>query len=232
MTSVSLNQVQKLKYCITWLENYRQKQEAAKNDLQNLFVATRVRLDNLNLEENWGPLWKAWKPTRQINHMLDSLLFYKEADRFLLSKRTEMELALKILLDPAATDPIELAQHQVRHRQILEQLEKEGASDCEELLANIEQGTAMLQFDDDDFEVKPSQNLFCFYGNTIQLEMGRDLTRPYRPTVRSTYNSGRTTPKFRSREPKKPKELGRKRDDTGVISKKPKKKVNKKISVK
>ena len=167
MTSISLTQVQKLKYCITWLENYRQKQDAGRRDLQDLFVATRARLDNINLDENWGPMWKAWKPDRQINHMLDSLLFYKEADRFLLSKRTEMELALKILLDPATTDPIELAQHQVRHRQILEQLEKESASDCEELLADIEQGTAMLQYDEDDFEVKIPYNTvrlknFCF----------------------------------------------------------------------
>ena len=156
MTSISLTQAQKLEYCITWLENYRQKQDAGRQDLQNLFIATRARLDNINLEENWGPMWKAWKPDRQINHMLDSLLFYKEADRFLLSKRTEMELALKILRDPMATDPIELAQHQVRHRQILEQLEKESAPDCEELLADIEQGTAMLQFDEDDFEVETS----------------------------------------------------------------------------
>ena len=67
---------------------------------------------------------------------------------------------------------------------------------------------------------------------TIKLEMGQDLTRPYRPTVRSTYNSGRATPKFRTKEPKRPKEMGRKMDNKGMICKKSKKKTAKKISVK
>ena len=63
--------------------------------------------------------------------------------------------------------------------------------------------------------------------------MGQDLTRPYRPTVRSTYNSGRATPKFRGREPKKSleKPLGRKMDNKGAVCKKPKKKASKKIPV-
>ena len=152
MTSYSLNEVQRLKYSITWLENYRQKQAAESKDLRNQFESTRARVNSLDMQENWGPLWKAFRPKRHLDHMLDSLLFYAEADRFLQSKQLEMELALKFQLDPSSIDPAVLAQHQVRHQQLLEQLEKESAPDCEELLAEIEIGLSMSK-SDNDYEV-------------------------------------------------------------------------------
>ena len=153
MTSYALTEVQRLRYSITWLENFRLKKAAERKDLQDLFESTRARLGSIDLNENWGPMWKAWRPKRHIGNMLDALLFYAEADRFLQSKRLEMTLALKIQLDPSSINPDELAQHQVRHQQLLEQLEREGSSDCEELLAEIEQGISMLKYDN-DYEVK------------------------------------------------------------------------------
>ena len=79
--------------------------------------------------------------------MLDSLIFYDEADKFLKSKVTEMEMVLRFNNDPSSMDPIEIARHQVRHQHLLEKLERESESDCEELLATMEQG--MLMFDND-----------------------------------------------------------------------------------
>ena len=153
MTSYSLTEIQRLNYSIQWLENYRQKKQAERKDLQDMFEAARARFATLDLKENWGPMWKAWRPKRHIANMLDALLFYAETDRFLQSKRLEMELALKIKKDPDSINPAELAQHQVRHQQLLEQLEKQSGSDCEELLAEIEQGISMPKYQEDDYEV-------------------------------------------------------------------------------
>ena len=153
MTSYSLNETQRLKYSITWLENFRQKKQAERKDLQDRFESARARLNTIDLNDNWGPMWTAWRPQRHIGNILDALLFYAETDRFLQSKRLEMELALKCRMDPSSIDPIELAQHQVRHQQLLDMLERQSGSDCEELLAEIEQGITMLKNQENDYEV-------------------------------------------------------------------------------
>ena len=153
MNSVFLTPVQKMEYNITWVENYRLKLQAKRQDLQNQVISYRARLQNIKFDEDWAELWKAWKPKRSLNHMLDSLVFYAEADNFLKSKTTEMQMILRFKKDPKSVDPIEIAQHQVRHQHYLEKLERESGSDCEELLAEMEQGMLMFATDN-EFEVR------------------------------------------------------------------------------
>ena len=184
MTSVLLSPVQKMKYNITWIENYRTKTAAIRQDLvlQTKNVLARMELIDLD-DEGWSSLWESFKPKRQINHMLDSIFFFECADRFLRSKKTEIELLLKYQLDPETFDPEELAQHNVRHQLCLDNLEKAGSSDCEEMLADIQQGTLMVQMDE-GFEVLRITIVSILIDIFFQLQMGRDITRTYRPNAR------------------------------------------------
>ena len=140
MNSLELNAVQKLEYDINWLDNYRGKVNALRKDLEQQLVGIRSRMGALDFRDDWVTLWEAWKPKRSINHMLDSLNFFVQADRFLVSKKTTMEMILKSRVDPTAVDPVKIAEHQVRHQHLLEKLERVSESDCEEMLATIEQG--------------------------------------------------------------------------------------------
>ena len=175
MNSVYLTQTQKMEYNITWVENFRLKLQAQKQDLQNQVLSYRARLQNIKFDEDWAELWKAWKPKRSLNHMLDSLIFYDEADKFLKSKSTEMKMVLKFSKNPEAIDPIEIAQHQVRHQHLLEKLERESGPDCEEMLANMEQGMMMFEAND-EFEVSihsllQTNKIKSFYSNRMLLSM-------------------------------------------------------------
>ena len=140
MNVLELNSMQKLEYDINWLENYRMKVSAIRKDLENQFVGIRSRMNAIDLQDDWISMWKAWSPKRTVNHMLDSLHFYVEADRFLVSKRTTMEMVLQSHKDPTSMDPIKIAEQQVRHQHLLENLERVSEPDCEELLAEIDQG--------------------------------------------------------------------------------------------
>ena len=123
MTSVILTSKQKLEFNITWLENHRQKLKSLKGEIQQEFLAIRGRLNSLNFEEQWQDMWKAWRPKRNIGHLLDSIMFFDQADAFLESKKTEMKLLLNVNINPNAIDPVEIAQHQVNHQHCLEKLE-------------------------------------------------------------------------------------------------------------
>ena len=153
MSSVILTSKQKLEFNINWLESHRLKLDLLRKDIQREFVAVRARLNSLNFDSEWQDLWQSWRPKRNISHMIDSVMFFLQADLFLKSKMTEMRLLLKANIDPEAIDPAEIAQHQVNHQHCLEKLESISASDCEELLANLEQGMMMLSEDGQAFEV-------------------------------------------------------------------------------
>ena len=145
MNSVTLTQVQKFEFNIGWLENYRAKSAAIAKDLQADFVAVRQRLNEVTFQGDWAAQWNAQKPKRNIAHMLESLHFYEELDRFLESKKTGMQLLLNFHKNPEEINPVEIAQHQVRHQHVLEQLERISGSDCEEMLAELELGLMMTQ---------------------------------------------------------------------------------------
>ena len=152
-TSVVLTPTQKMQYNITWIENYRTKTDAIRQDLVTQTKTVLARMELIDLDDDgWSSLWKSFKPKRQINHLFDSIIFYECAERYLVSKKTEMELLLKYKLHPDTFKPEELAQHNVRHQLCLDQLEQASSSDCEELLADIQQGTLMIE-NDDGFEV-------------------------------------------------------------------------------
>ena len=149
-----LSPTQKMQYNITWLENYRTKTNAIRQDLVTQTKSALASLELIDLDdEGWSSLWKSFKPKRQINHMLESIMFYECAERYLASKKMEMELLLKYKLDPASFKPEELAQHNVRHQLCLDQLDQASSSDCEELLTDIQQGTLMVE-NEEGFEVK------------------------------------------------------------------------------
>ena len=153
MNSISLTPVQKIEYNITWIENYRLEQMAMANELKENFLGVQRKISALDLEQNWIDQWRSWRPDRQINHMLDSLHFFEQQDLFLKSKLVEMNLLLKYNKNPNDVNPIEIAQHQVRHQRVLEKLENISRSDCEEALAQLEQGMFMVENDDQTFQV-------------------------------------------------------------------------------
>ena len=153
MNSISLSPVQKIEYNVTWIENYRLEQAAMAKELKETFLGVQRKISALDLEQNWIGNWQSWKPDRQINHMLDSLHFFEQQDLFLKSKLVEMNLLLKFNKNSNDVNPMEIAQHQVRHQRILEKLENISRSDCEELLAQLEQGMFMVENDDQTFQV-------------------------------------------------------------------------------
>ena len=154
MNSISLTPIQKIEYNITWIENYRLEQAAMAKKLKEEILSVQRKISALDFEQNWADQWNSWKPDRQVNHMMDSLHFFQRADIFLKTKLVEMNLLLKFNKDTKDVNPIELAQHQVRHQHVLEKLENISRSDCEELLAQLEQGMFMVENDDQTFQVK------------------------------------------------------------------------------
>ena len=176
MNSLELNGAQKLEYDINWLDNYRGKINALKKDLEHQLVGIRSRMAALDFQDDWITMWEAWKPKRSINHMLDSLNFYVQADRFLVSKRASMEMLLKSKLEPTMVDPIKIAEHQVRHQHLLEKLERVSEPDCEEMLATIEQGLTcnwqqVGSSENPSFQVRKCSVLFFCLGNPLDSKM-------------------------------------------------------------
>ena len=153
MNSVTLNSIQKLQYNIGWIENFRMRHIAMAQDLKTEFDQARKIMNAIDFGPNWATTWNKNKPKRVINQMLQSIEFFERLDEFLNSKRTGMQLLLKFQQKPEDVDPMEIARHQVRHQHVLEQMEKVSGSDCEELLASLEQGLMMTD-DGEKFQVK------------------------------------------------------------------------------
>ena len=153
--TVILNAQQKMQYNLNYIEHFRRKQLAIQEDLKQDIQRAAAEVNESTFENGWFAKWLQVKRPRTIDTMLEHLNFYQKADDFLKSKRAEMQL----LIDSFGVElnPVKIAMHQVKHSHLLEQLEKAGESDCEQLLATLERGLYMVSDEDDKFEVGPSK---------------------------------------------------------------------------
>ena len=151
--TVVLNAQQKMQYNLHFIEQFRRKQLSIQNELRRNIQNAVACVDEINFDDDWYDKWRQVKQPRSIDTMLEHLNFYQKADDFLQSKRDEMQLLIDSFGEDL--DPVKIAMHQVKHSHLLEQLEKAGESDCEELLATLERGLYMVSDEDDKFQVGP-----------------------------------------------------------------------------
>ena len=154
-SSIFLDGSQKLMYNRTWLVNYQLKVKNIQEDLKNQVEDIRAKYNALRLDDNAAlEVWNLWTPKRSISSLVEGLVFYARALEFLRSKQTEIEMLMAIQKNPDSVEPHRIAQHQVTHQSLLDQMERASPSDCEEMMAEIERGLYMFSDDGERFEVR------------------------------------------------------------------------------
>ena len=150
--SVVFTAEQKLHFNLNFVYQYKKGVLSLQQDLKQRIASGQARLANIDVEDpDWTLLWKSYRPHRPIHHLLESLEFYAIAEKFLDSKMEEIKLTIKAKVD-GVTDPGEMAMHQVKHKQLLMQLEQSSEPDCEEMLTELMMGM-MMEEDQGQFTV-------------------------------------------------------------------------------
>ena len=150
--SIVFTSEQKMHYNLNFVKQYRNGIICRQQDLKQQIQAAQARLNNINVDNpDWLLLWKSCRPTRPIHALFDALEFYLLAEKFLESKEEEIELAIEAKMENS-TDPVRMACHQVKHKELLEKLEQSSESDCEEMLTELWMGM-MMENEGDRFRV-------------------------------------------------------------------------------
>ena len=148
--SIVFTAEQKLHFNLNFVSQYKQGVIARQKDLKQEIGVAQARVANIDVfDKDWSLLWKSFREARPIHHLLDSLEFYQIAEKFLESKVREIELTIKAKIDNHM-DPVQMAVHQIQHKQLLEQLEQSSESDCEEMLTELMMGMLMEAEDDEE----------------------------------------------------------------------------------